>query len=454
MNDLTASTDISLVPAWTDPTSMWDRHPLPADWQSLRQEAWNTAQQLGLPNRKTESFKYLNLKTLKDKPWVRSGIPVLSGAQREALRDLIRERALPGARLLVLVDGYLQTELSLCDGLAVQDLARLSPGSENELDQKRWILWRQKFRRDFGPHHFPQDYFDQLNQAHFDRGVAVHIPNESSGIVQILSVISGAGLWSPLQIYLDIGSRSSCQVYESHISLTGSSVAWAHPEIWARAGESCSLEWTQWQNLAAEDLFVGRSRLILEKGSQLKSLQIADGARLARHNVDFHIVGPGVSAQMNGITLAGPGQSLDFHTLIDHQVGQSQSTQLYKGILGSDAQAVFNGKVLIRFGAQKASSEQLNQNLLLSDRSEIDSKPELEVFADDVKATHGSAVGQINPEEVFYLQSRAIGAKEAREMLALGSVMGLLEDISHFELRERLRKAIRHSYQRLSQEAP
>lgn len=402
----------------------------------LRQNALSRAQALGYPQRRTEAYRYLNLKALRETAWTPAAAP--TPEQLLAARPLVRENALPGRELLVFWNGIWVRELSLTSELEVAELAPAD--------------WAAALAAVPAP---TFDYFDMLNESRWGGGLRVRIPAGASRRLQLLFIAAdvSAGTWSPSQTLVEVGAGAQADVFEQHLGAPVTAglrrASWSQPEIRVALGTGATAQWTQWQNLAAADFAVQRTRFVVGGGARLHALHVAAGGLLARQNVDYHVTGAGADVTLNGITLVGPGQTADFHTLVDHAAGGSQTRQLYKGILGSDAQAVFNGRVVIRKGAQKASSEQLNQNILLSDRSEIDSKPELEIFADDVKATHGSAIGQLNDEEVFYLRSRGIPRAQAQEMIALGSVVGLVDELEGEALKTRLTQALGAAYRRI-----
>lgn len=392
------------------------------------------AQALGFPHRKTESYRYLNLKRLRETVWI-DAAPVNS-AQMARLRAIIRENAIPGRELLVFCNGQWVRELSMTGSVDVQ-----------ELDPSAW----ESAVSAVPASTYVADYFDEMNESRSAR--ATHIRIKASARVQLLFVSDvepGAPVRSASRTLTEISGDAD--VFEQHVQGADSRVSesWAQAEIRVVVDPQSRVDWTQWQGLGPSQEILQRTRFVVGGGAHLRALHIAAGARLSRQNVDFHVTGAGADVTLNGITLVGPGQTADFHTLVDHIAGGSSTRQLYKGILGSDAQAVFNGRVVIHKGAQKASSEQLNQNLLLSDRSEIDSKPELEIFADDVKATHGSAIGQLNDDEVFYLRSRGIAKGVAEEMIALGSVVGLVDEIKDADLKSRLTDSLGRAYRGLN----
>jgi Fe-S cluster assembly protein SufD len=159
---------------------------------------------------------------------------------------------------------------------------------------------------------------------------------------------------------------------------------------------------------------------VLDRGSRFETFSLVAGSRLARINIDVKFTATDAECILNGLYLTRDQEHVDHHTVVDHQVGFCRTHQLYKGILADESRAVFNGKIYIRKDAQKTEAYQTTKNLLLSKNAEVDAKPQLEIDADDVKASHGAAIGSIDPLELFYLQSRCIGRAEAMAMLCRG----------------------------------
>ncbi len=185
------------------------------------------------------------------------------------------------------------------------------------------------------------------------------------------------------------------------------------------------------QNESKQAYHISRTQIFLEEFANLHSYSHQSGAILGRNNLDVYHIGKNSTSVVDGTYLCSKNQVIDNHTKIDHVVGDCQSSQLYKGIIQDQARAVFNGQVVIRHGSQKASSEQLNKNLLLSSEAEVDSKPELAIYADDVKATHGSTIGQLNEEEIFYFESRAISRAKAIQLLSKGFIFEVAIKFAH-----------------------
>ncbi|RYZ67219.1 MAG: SufD family Fe-S cluster assembly protein, partial [Proteobacteria bacterium] len=225
-----------------------------------------------------------------------------------------------------------------------------------------------------------------------------------------------------------------------------------HTEV--KVGESAKLAYVRVQGESHEAVNVGRTNFELCKFSQLHSLAFSTGAQLSRHNLVVNLTATDASAIVDGLYVVRGEQHVDNTTVIDHIVGACTTSQHYKGILADTSRAVFNGKVAIQPNAQKANSEQLNNNLLLSRYAEADSKPQLAIYADDVKAAHGSTVGQLNREELFYLESRAIPPSVAIPMMSFGYVSELIYKLEDEFLQSWLNQELREAFSGLKLAAP
>jgi Fe-S cluster assembly protein SufD len=155
----------------------------------------------------------------------------------------------------------------------------------------------------------------------------------------------------------------------------------------------------------------------LERDARLEHFALDLGGDLTRNDLAIDIVGTQAEATLNGLYLAGPGQHVDNHTRTDHRVGPARSRQDYRGVLAGRCRAIWNGKAIVHRGADGTDAQQSNHNLLLSEQAEIDAKPELEIYADDVKCAHGTTVGQLDERALYYLRTRGIGTARARRIL-------------------------------------
>jgi Fe-S cluster assembly protein SufD len=178
-------------------------------------------------------------------------------------------------------------------------------------------------------------------------------------------------------------------------------------------------------------------------GSRFASHAISLGALLSRTDINTTMEAEGTTCTFDGLYLAGGDQHVDHHTSIDHRRPHGTSRELYKGILDGRATGVFNGKVFVRPRAQKSDAQQMNKNLLLSDDAVINTKPQLEIFADDVKCSHGATIGRLSDDALFYLRARGIDAPTARQVLIYAFANELIERIGVAPLRERLGRALR-----------
>ena len=181
--------------------------------------------------------------------------------------------------------------------------------------------------------------------------------------------------------------------------------------------------------------------------SRFSSHAVSLGGALARSDITTRLDAPGADCTLDGLYLASGAQHVDHHTTIDHRQPRGTSRELYKGILDGHATGVFNGKVFVRPHAQKSDAEQMNKNLLLSDDAQIDTKPQLEIFADDVKCSHGATIGQLDDDAIFYLRARGIDAAAARAMLIFAFANELVEQIAVAPLRALLTRHISAHFQ-------
>jgi Fe-S cluster assembly protein SufD len=187
---------------------------------------------------------------------------------------------------------------------------------------------------------------------------------------------------------------------------------------------------------------VAQCAVSLGRGSNYQSVSVALGARISRYNLNVLQEGDGATCALDGLTLISGRQLADTHTLIDHAKPHGSSHQLHKCIVGGSAHAVFNGKVMVREGAQRTDAQQSNRNLLLTGKAHIDTKPQLEIFASDVKCTHGATVGQLDSEEVFYLQSRGLPEAAARNLLTYAFGAEVIDRIPVASLKRQLEQTV------------
>ncbi len=266
------------------------------------------------------------------------------------------------------------------------------------------------------------DAFAELNAAFWRDGALLHVSASASVAdpVHLLFVtVPGPARVDHPRSLIVLEPESHAVVVESHVSLAEDAHltnAMTETIVGARA----SLEHHKIQLEGRRAFHVGRTRFRQAPGSRVRSCSVTFGGRLVRNNVHARLGGAGAHCTLSGLFVIGGRQHVDTHTVIDHITPQAMSRQLYKGILDGRARGVFNGRVIVRPGANDTDAHQTNKNLLLSDDVEVDSKPQLEIFADDVKCSHGAADGQLAEDAVFYLKSRGLDEVAARTLLTFG----------------------------------
>jgi Fe-S cluster assembly protein SufD len=211
------------------------------------------------------------------------------------------------------------------------------------------------------------------------------------------------------------------------------------------AGTNSVLDYYRVQEESKSSFHIATVQVQQERGSNVTSGVFARGGALARTDLNVVLDGEGCECTLNGLYQADGEQLVDNHTRIDHARPRCTSHELYKGLLAGRARGVFNGKIYVHRDAQKTDARQTNQTLLLSDEAVIDTKPQLEIYADDVKCTHGATVGQLDEEQVFYLRTRGIDKASARQLLTYAFANEILSRIRIEPLRDRLEAAIKET---------
>jgi Fe-S cluster assembly protein SufD len=234
------------------------------------------------------------------------------------------------------------------------------------------------------------------------------------------------------------GENAHCTIVESYVG-GGSYFTNAVTEI--VAGDGSVIDHYKLQRESLKAFHVATLQAQVGRGASFSTHNISFGAALTRNDVGAELA-EGAEATLNGLYIAAGSQHVDNHTVIDHAKPHGTSHELYKGILDGHAAGVFNGRIIVRKDAQKTDSKQTNKNLVLSDDAVIDTKPELQIFADDVRCTHGATIGQLDPEALFYLQSRGIGSLDARALLTYAFAQDVVDRIKVKTLRDSLERVL------------
>ena len=394
----------------------------PSWLRTAREAAFAEFERTGFPTVHEEDWKYTNTSPIARATFTPSfgSAPSLNGE----LRKFTFEES--GASQLVFVNGVFQSESSstanLLTGVVVTNMADAIAQPQYE------ILLRSDFengRQGNG--------FTSLNAALFVSGAFVLIPRgvEIKTPIHLLFVshaTNGDATAAFPRVHVIAEENSSATIVESYFGASeGPYFTNALVEVTVKAG--ARINHYRIQRESADAFHIAKTTATTERDATYETTNINLGGLLSRHDVAVMFKDQGGQCAVDGLYLIGSDQHSDTHSVIDHREPNCTSRQLYKGVLDGKSRAVFNGKVFVRHGAQQTDAQQTNKNLLLSEEAQVDTKPQLEIFADDVKCAHGAAVGQLNEDEVFYLESRGINPALARNILTYGFAEEVIERI-------------------------
>ena len=401
-------------------------------WLELvRSSAMDRFEQLGFPSVREEDWKYTNLAALAKESFV----PAI---QDSVVRD-VSQFAYPeieGAHLVV-VNGFLREDLSqksaLGDAVAVDLFSAAADARYNK-------IIRKYLARHAGYHN---NGLTALNTAFLQSGVFLWIPKNVrvERPLQITFVAEGDQSASFPRVLVVAEENSSATLIENFVSY-GDPRYFTNATVEVELKDGAHLEHYRLQRESKNAFHISTTSAELGRASRYDTTSINLGAQLSRHDISVVMDHEGAETSVDGLYMVGSDQHTDTHSIIDHKQPHCNSHQLYKGILDGNGRAVFNGKIFVREGAQKTDAMQTNKNLLLSDKARVDTKPQLEIYADDVKCAHGAAVGQIDPEELFYLETRGIGPELGRKLLTYGFAEEVIAKIKIESIRSELDEAV------------
>ncbi len=217
-------------------------------------------------------------------------------------------------------------------------------------------------------------------------------------------------------VEIEVAPGASAEFIEYHVS-DGEEDHYANSVLSMAIGEDADVRHVRVQNRSIRHVQTGRTSIAVGRNAELRMASYDLGGGLIRNDIEIDLSEPGASVAFDGLYLAGDGQHIDNHTRVDHRVGPATSSQEYRGILNGHCRCVWNGKAIVHEGADGTDASQANHNLLLSEKAEIDAKPELEIYADDVKCSHGTTVGQLDETALFYLRSRGLDKRHAKQVM-------------------------------------
>ncbi|HEX8557721.1 MAG TPA: Fe-S cluster assembly protein SufD [Pyrinomonadaceae bacterium] len=412
----------------------------PAWVARLREGAFRSFEARGFPTTDEEDWKYTNVSPVAKGAFrpAAGGAVELEGA---AVEPFVSEEARRSR--LVFVDGRFSPELSATDalppGVVAEDLgAALAGVRGEELSRRLGGLFDEE-----GGGAGPGDSFAALNTAFLGGGALLVVP---AGVaieapVQALFLNTAGGAASFPRVLVVAGRDSRLDLIETHAA-RGDAEYFADAVVEVFVGEGARVTHYKVQDEGGRAFHVASTRAEVGRGGAYDLTTVTLGARLSRHEITVALRSPGAECRVDGLYIVGDGQHADTHSLIDHAEPNCVSRQNYKGILDGRARAVFNGRVVVREGACQTDAQQSNKNLLLSADARVDTKPQLEIFNDDVKCAHGATVGQLEEEELFYLLSRGLHPDLARNLLTYGFAEEIVAKLRFESIRAQLDGAI------------
>ncbi len=395
-----------------------------------RQKAMAAFARQGFPTRKDEDWRYTDLK-----PILRGDFDPRPSAWNESRRPQVLDQLAdleldPEAPRLVFVDGQRLTDARL---------SAIPPGVDIYDQDQAWdrigaLQTHEQFRS------YP---LSALNTAFASSCTLIRV-GANIDVDETLHLIflggASADRAAQARTLIDLGRGSRLRVVQHFASRDGAGWTNSVTQITQAAGSELTLY--RLQEHGDEHIHTELSHARLARDARVNLGYVDLGGRLVRNDLTIDLAEPGAACDIFGVFLAAQGQHVDNHTRIDHSAPHTTSNEAFRGIVGDRGRGVFNGKVVVHRGAQGTDAQQSSDNLLLSERGEVDTKPELEIYTDDVKCAHGATVGELDTEQLFYLRSRGIDEKTARGLLIFAFANDLLRRIDIPELRKRVVSAV------------
>ncbi len=405
-------------------------------WLSAhRQSAFDQFQDAGFPTRRHENWKYTDVSSI-----TKTGF-VLANADHNLIAEGELDTILYGQKNsheVVFINGQFSSKHSkigsLPDNVIIGSLREALHNSPELLETSL----NQYIDNE---HHI----FSALNTALFNDGAFVYVPDniviEAPIVIYYVSSDNNVKLATSPRNLIVLGKNAQANVIESFHGLEGV-IGFTNTVTEIETAESAILEHYKVQQENTESFHIGGTHLKQHRNSRVESHSITLGGAIARNDIVTELADEGAEIILNGLYMGNGSQHVDNHTLVNHSKPNTQSEENYRGVLDGRAQGVFNGKVIVHKDAQKISAAQSNANLLLSDHAEIDTKPELEIYADDVKCSHGASIGQLDKNMLFYLRSRGLDEATARSLLTFAFADDVIRRIKFAPVRERLEVSV------------
>jgi Fe-S cluster assembly protein SufD len=410
--------------------------PEPKSFSALRKAGIAGFAELGFPKLSDEDWRFTNVAPIAQLPFTLAREAVVNGAESKVLDAAVFTK-LPGHRL-VFVNGFFSAKLSsiqpVSGGVRIENLAAALAKDSALIEQH------------LGQYaHTANNAFAALNQALFTDGAFIFVPQgvevaEPVQLIYISSAKNSGETILPRNLVI-AEANSKLTVVESYLS-TGNVAYFTNAVTEIFAGDQAQVEHVKLQDEAVEAFHIATIAGEFGRASNVSVHSIALGAKISRNNIRTKLAGEGRECILNGLYLTRGEQLADHHMIVEHAQPHCASHEYFNGILDDKSKGVFHGRIYVHPIAQKTDAKQTNKNLLLSDDATADTKPQLEIYADDVKCTHGATIGQLNDESIFYLRSRGINTDMARQMLVHAFAGEIIERIKCEPAREVIDKLV------------
>ena len=404
-----------------------------SDVHEIRSEALQNFEKVGFPSRKLEAWKYTSLNSVLKQDYSLFPSKVEAIELADVKKYFIHEI---DAYKIVFINGKYSSFLSQTThehyDVCLMSSALTNPKYKAVIDK-----YFNKIAK--------QDNLTSLNTAFATEGAYINIPKntEVKKPIQILNFTTGsqeATMLQPRNLIV-VGENAQVQIIERHQSLTANPVL-SNVVTEVFADKAANVDYYKIQNDETTASLVDNSYIEQQSNSVVSVHTFSFGGNITRNNLNFYQKGEHIDSILKGITIIEGKQHVDHHTLVHHIEPNCESHQDYKGIFNERSTGVFNGKVIVEKQAQKTNAYQQNNNVLISDKATINAKPQLEIFADDVKCSHGCTIGQLDEDALFYMQQRGIPKKEGKALLMYAFANTVLESVKIPEVKQRITKLI------------
>ena len=404
------------------------------DLHDIRTSAIKHFENKGFPTKKEEAWKYTSLNTILKNDFSvfpkKENTVEFADVKKYFLNEVDTYK-------VVFIDGKFSSHLSSTthDGL---DVCLMS----SALNKPKYKMYIDEY---FNKIANKEDSLTSLNTAFSQEGAYVNIPKSKvvDKPIEILYFSTGseAALMTQPRNLIIVGENAHVQIVERHQSLNSNPVLTnSVTEIFAQ--KRAIVDYYKVQNDLQTANLIDNTYIAQKQDSHVSVHTFSFGGNITRNNLNFYHQGEHIDSTLKGITIIGDKQHVDHYTLVQHATPNCESHQNYKTILDGNATGVFNGKILVEKEAQKTNAFQQNNNILLSDKATINAKPQLEIFADDVKCSHGCTIGQLDESAMFYMQQRGIGKKEAKALLMYAFTSEVTNSVKIPELRSKIARII------------